>query len=168
MEPTKNFSITNEMLASNWQRFGNYSIDIIIHYAIIFTLAIVIGIIATALGNTSFLYWMENISDLESYLIYFAVMIPYYMLFETYTSRTLAKYITKTMVVTQDGSKPDLGISFKRTMSRIIPFDAISFLGSSGRGWHDSISDTYVVKKDVFEKEKELFYSLDEIGNLTE
>lgn len=168
MNTTKTFEVTQEMLASNWQRLGNYLVDVIVHYIIIFSLSIIVAILASLAGNDSILIWMQNMSDLDSYIIYFAVMLPYYVFLESYTSRTIAKYLTKTMVVMKDGSKPDLGTAFKRTLCRIIPFDPLSFLGNSGRGWHDSISDTYVVKKDIFEREKELFNSLDEIGNTLE
>jgi hypothetical protein len=36
---------------------------------------------------------------------------------------------------------------FIRTLSRFIVFEALSYLGSVSRGWHDSLSGTYVVKK---------------------
>lgn len=164
MESVKKFSVDEEMFASNSQRFANYIIDLIIQYALIFILMLIAIIISTFLDSNSIFLWTQNISTFESYLLFFSVMIPYYVLLETYTARTLAKYITKTMVVMEDGSKPDIKTSFSRTFSRIIPFEAFSFFGSNGRGWHDTISKTYVVKRDVFEKQKELFYSFEEIG----
>jgi hypothetical protein len=36
---------------------------------------------------------------------------------------------------------------FIRTLSRFIIFEGLSYLGSVSRGWHDSLSGTYVVKK---------------------
>ena len=37
-------------------------------------------------------------------------------------------------------------------------------MGGNTRGWHDSLSDTYVVKKDLLDERKNQFYELDEIS----
>lgn len=168
MESSKTFYITDDLLASTGQRFLNYIIDRLVVYALIFILAAGVGIIANLIGAYEFLNSMANISALAEYGIYFALMITYYTLFEGYTSRSVGKYITKTIVVNEDGSKPDVGDIFKRTLCRLIPFDAFSYLGSDARGWHDTIPDLYVVKKEDFENKKELFYSFDEIGKSAE
>lgn len=158
------FLVTDDLLASHGQRFLNYVVDAIIIYTIIFGMSFIVAIIASLLGAVDFLEWMGNTGSLEEYLLYFIIMIPYFTLMESIFSRTMGKFITKTMVVLEDGSKPESDIILKRTLCRIIPFDALSFLGSPARGWHDSISDTYVVKKDDFERKKELFYAFDQIG----
>lgn len=158
------FEVTDDLLASHGQRFLNYIIDVVIIYAIIFGLSFVIAIIATFLEADSFLEKLQNLSGLEEYLVYFLIMIPYFTLMESIFSKSIGKFITKTMVVLEDGSKPESGIILRRTLCRIIPFDGLSFLGSPSRGWHDSITETYVVRKDDFERKKELFYAFDEIG----
>lgn len=158
------FIVTDELLASRGHRFLNYIIDIVIIYVIIIVLTFILAIVASVFGNTEILLWLQNISDLEGYLIFFLIMIPYFTLMETFFSRTVAKYITQTMVVLEDGSKPKSDTILKRTFSRIIPFDGLSFLGSPCRGWHDSISDTYVVKKNAFNLKKELFSDFNDIG----
>lgn len=159
----KEFKITEDVLAGKGQRFLNYIIDSIIVYSIIFVLTLIIGGVTLWLEYPAFIEWTENITNVQSYLIYFAIMIPYFTLCEFYFSRSMAKFITKTMVVMEDGSRPELGTLFKRTLCRVIPFDGLSFLGS-GRGWHDKISDTYVVQKDNFNESKAMFESFDEIG----
>jgi uncharacterized RDD family membrane protein YckC len=88
----------------------------------------------------------------------------YYSIFEIATGRTLGKYITKTIVVDEYGDEAFSADIIKRSLCRLIPFDAFSFLGASGRGWHDSLSNTYVVKKDELERKKQLFTSFEEIG----
>lgn len=165
MTYTRPFEITDDMLASSGQRIANYIMDVIIQYVIYFVLIMIIAIIAGALGATSVPYWISGFSGTVLFLVF---MMSYYTLTESYLSRSFAKYITKTMVVMEDGSKPDGQTIFRRSLCRLIPFEIFSFLGSYGRGWHDTISDTYVVKKDVFEREKELFYSFDEIGKTQE
>jgi uncharacterized RDD family membrane protein YckC len=160
----REFQVTDDLLASKGQRFLNYFLDRIIIYSIIFGLSFIIALTATFFEATGFIEWLENLNTFEEYLIYFIIMIPYFTLMESIFSRTIGKIITKTMVVLEDGSKPESGIIFRRTLCRIIPFDNFSFLGNSSRGWHDSITDTYVVRKEDFERKKELFYAFDEIG----
>lgn len=165
MTYTRPFEVTDDMQASSGQRLANYILDVIIQYIIYFVLIMIISIIAGSLGATSVPYWVSGFSGTVLFLVF---MISYYTLTESYFSRSFAKYITKTMVVMEDGSKPDWQTIFRRSLCRLIPFEIFSFLGSYGRGWHDTISDTYVVKKDIFEREKELFYSFDEIGKTQE
>jgi uncharacterized RDD family membrane protein YckC len=158
------FEITNYLLASHGQRFINYIIDSIIQYIIIFILGISLGLIALALGENAIVDWMNDMSTVMDYLIGVTISIIYFFFMETYTSRTIAKYITKTMVVMHDGTKPDSGQILKRTLCRMIPFNALSFLGSPCNGWHDTISHTYVVKKDLFNEKVKMFYEFEEIG----
>jgi hypothetical protein len=67
-------------------------------------------------------------------------------------------------VVDENGNKPEYQTIMIRSLCRLIPFDALSFLGATSRGWHDSISRTYVVQKNLLEEKKELFNSFEEIG----
>jgi uncharacterized RDD family membrane protein YckC len=79
-------------------------------------------------------------------LIWLVLLFGYYFLMESLTGRTLAKYITKTKVVTLKDEKPEAGTIFFRTICRFIPFDALSYFGDGeDTGWHDKISKTKVV-----------------------
>jgi len=60
--------------------------------------------------------------------------------------KTLGKLLTGTRVVDSLGNKPDIVKLIIRNASRLIPLEAFSFLGSNKRGWHDTISDTFVIK----------------------
>lgn len=162
------FLVTDDLLASRWQRLLNYIIDVIIVYVLIIVLSFIVALIATLLGFMSIIERLSNLSDLEGYLVFFMIMIPYFTIMESISSKTVGKFITKTMVVLEDGTKPQSGTILRRTFCRIIPFDGFSFLGDPSRGWHDTISDTYVVKKDDFEKKKELYYAFNEIGKSQE
>ena len=112
-------------------------------------------------------YWY-NMSDLEDFIFNYSVLILYYFLMEKYTSRTLGKYVTKTLVVTHDGNPITAKHAITRTLCRLIPFDSFSFLGADGKGWHDSIAKTYVVNVDAYEAKKETEASLNEIGKAIE
>ena len=157
------FRVTTDLWATQGQRLANFFIDLLMRYVLIFVLGFIIALTANFLGNQGVLLWLENIDTLTDYLIGIAVALVYYAAFEVFLSRTIAKYITKTVVVMADGSKPDAGTIIKRTFCRLIPFNQLSFVGSA-RGWHDSISDTYVVQKELFDEKKRLFCSFEEIG----
>ncbi|KGO89705.1 RDD family protein [Flavobacterium suncheonense] len=159
----KTFRVTSNLWATQGQRFVNYIIDWVIQFGLAVLLLIGVGIVLVAMGDTAFFERIDNMGKLGEYAFGAVVTLIYYALFEAFLSRTIAKYITKTVVVMADGSKPDSGTIIKRTFCRLIPFNAFSFLGD-GRGWHDTISDTYVVQKDLFEEKKRLFYSFEEIG----
>ncbi|ESU19967.1 hypothetical protein FCR2A7T_13760 [Flavobacterium cauense R2A-7] len=163
MESTQ-FRVTNDMLATQGQRLVNYFIDLLVQYGLTFGLGFVLAALALFLGFEGFLNWLATIDKLTEYLLGVVVLILYYSFFEILFARSVAKYITKTVVVMADGSKPSAGTIVKRTFCRIIPFNHFSFLGNSGRGWHDSISETYVVKKDLLEQRMRIHNSFDEIG----
>lgn len=163
----REFTITDEVLATQGQRFLNYLIDLIVQYLIIFVLGFVFSVLSLLTGYTGIMEWIGSMGDLEGYVVFFFVLILYYTLFESLCSRTIGKYITKTIVVNEDGSKPDSQIILKRTLCRLIPFDGFSFLGS-GRGWHDSISDTYVVDKKLLDEKMQLLSAFEEIGKDSE
>jgi uncharacterized RDD family membrane protein YckC len=74
------------------------------------------------------------------------VMMTYYVLLEALCGKTLAKFVTGTKVVSADGTRPTFLQIVGRTLSRLIPFEAFSFLESCPVGWHDRFSRTRVVK----------------------
>ena len=157
MNFSQQIRITDDMYASSGQRLANYFIDLIIQYILI-TILLVIAMISTESATEN-----GEPGILLTYGIGFSVSIVYYCFFEMMFSKSIGKFITKTKVVTIDGEKPDGQTIFIRTICRIIPFDALSFLGS--RGWHDSLSKTAVVRTDVFDEGVALQSSFDEIGN---
>ncbi len=74
------------------------------------------------------------------------VTVLYYSLAEGYSGRTLGKLITGTKVVTESGEEATMSDCILRSLSRLVPFEAFSFLGSEPRGWHDRWTKTRVVK----------------------
>jgi uncharacterized RDD family membrane protein YckC len=77
------------------------------------------------------------------------VMLVYFIPLEAIWGRTLGKLITRTKVVALDGRRPTLWRIALRTLCRMNPFDAFSFIGSfAGNlpvGFHDKCSHTRVV-----------------------
>lgn len=69
----------------------------------------------------------------------------YYFIFEYFKGQTIGKMITKSkLVVLTDNNKYFFILIFIRTLTRLIPFDIISYLFTS-RGLHDLFSKTTVV-----------------------
>lgn len=153
----KEFTITDALLASKGDRFLNYLIDSLIIYIIWISIGTTIILIADIAGNTALSERIETMTAIAHSLSFAAVAMLYYMVMETYFSRTIAKYFTKTIVAMRNGSKPTTAAILKRTLCRFIPFEAFTFLGSKARGWHDSFSHTYVVKKHKFLEKKQLY-----------
>jgi uncharacterized RDD family membrane protein YckC len=153
MENNK-FSITADLVASREQRFMNFILD----FLIVYVLWIALGTTAIIIGEISGIYalsnWAESTTTYEKMVFWVIIMFLYYFLTEMYFSRTFAKYFTKTIVVTKEGVKPGFSAIIKRTLSRFIPLECVTFLGINVRGLHDLFSDTYVVKKHEFNKKK--------------
>jgi len=132
-------------LATAGQRLANMIID-----SIIYTIIVVIFIFMLAgFMNSGLVDLTNETTILMVGLTYFMglMLIPflYYVTLEAILGKTIGKFITKTNVVSRTGVKPDFANILGRTLCRMIPFEAFSFLGSRAIGWHDSISDTYVI-----------------------
>jgi uncharacterized RDD family membrane protein YckC len=76
---------------------------------------------------------------------YSIVFFFYYLGFEALFGKTPAKWITGTRVVTTRGRRPRFAQILGRTFTRLVPFEAFSFLGRKASGWHDTWSGTRVV-----------------------
>lgn len=94
-------------------------------------------------------------------LVYLTLSSSYFFFMEFYLGKTIGKYITGTEVISIDGNKPTAQQIVVRTLSRIVPFDSLSFLGNNG--WHDSWSDTRVINGKNYVAEKQ---SKEEINNI--
>jgi uncharacterized RDD family membrane protein YckC len=128
-------------MASQGKRFANYLIDIVFYMLFSYVLGIILAILFPSILSV-----LEEENKLIEYLFGFLVVMTYYTLFESITGRTLAKYITKTKVVDENGQHPGLGTIALRSLCRFIPFEAFSFLGDDASGWHDTLTKTKVIE----------------------
>jgi len=133
-----------DQMASQWKRFLNYLLDLVSILFFIFIFSLILGIIL-AIVAPSVVSDLGESNLLFEYVVGFIVMMIYYTSFEAITGRTIAKYITKTKVVTETGEKPDFKRILVRSLCRFIPIEPFSILFNDGLGWHDSISKTRVV-----------------------
>jgi uncharacterized RDD family membrane protein YckC len=92
----------------------------------------------------------------EFFFTHLAILFFYYLLLEGVFKTSAGKALTGTVAVNEYGEKASFGRALTRSLCRLIPFDAFSFLGG-GRGWHDRLSGTWVVRdvdKETAEKLK--------------
>jgi len=148
------FTVTDDLLATRGQRFMNCILDTLIVHIILVSIATTIVIIGNVTDNYDLTKWAESTTTFQRLFFWAVMLFLYYFLTETYFSRTFAKYFTKTIVVTKDGSRPNKRTISIRTLSRFIPLECLTFLGTNVRGLHDLFSDTYVVKKHEFNHKK--------------
>ena len=143
------FTVTDDLLASKGQRLLNFIIDLFIIYIIEISIGTTIILIGDLTKSDRASNWVSSVSVVESFFFGLVILFFYYGLTEMYFSRTFGKYFTMTMVVKHDGSRPNMKSIIMRTISRLIPLEPFSFL-TANRGWHDTLSVTYVVKKHDF------------------
>lgn len=141
-EPSTLSDISND--ATMWQRFANYLLDLIFTYIFTLVFGFLLGIILLVV-NPDLLDALVSGNILIEYLLGIIFVLLYYILLEGLTGRTIAKLITKTKVVTESNETPSFHTIVVRSLCRLIPFEAFSFLGSN-TGWHDTLSKTRVVK----------------------
>ncbi len=158
------FQISEEIYATHAQRIANFFIDYFCQLLLLF-LAVFVYIFVTALFGSKEIPDFEGMGTLAEYAIGLVLLLVYYNVFEILFARTIAKFITKTVVVDENGEKPTVNAILMRSICRAIPLEFITFFGSPCRGWHDSLSHTYVVQKELLEYAKKAFYGLEELGN---
>lgn len=163
----ESFKVTDDILAPKEQRFLNFIIDRIVFYLIFFTIGMLIVLIFMLIGFEKGILWMENLENIGrgwDYLLSYTAMFIYFFVMESYLSKTIGKAITRTSVVLENGEKPTFKDISIRSISRFVPFDALSFLGTLGNGWHDKWSKTYVVKDELLKESKRLHQRFQELG----
>jgi uncharacterized RDD family membrane protein YckC len=162
------YTVTQDVLATKGVRFANLVLDYIARLLIGLALGVVIGVVSELTGNYSVIELFFESGRLMELLFGYIIILIYYTTIETLTGRSLGKFITKTKVVLYDGSRPTFNEILVRSLCRLIPLEGLSFFGDDGKGWHDSMSKTYVVDIAKFEAKIATFEGLDEIGKIGE
>ena len=162
----KNYKIVERYKAEKILRFATFLIDYVLVIALNYFIGTLIGLLYYA-TESEFMYQiiLAINNRFVAYLISIVVFLTYYNVLEYFTKgRTVGKFLTGTVAVKEDGSVPTSNDFLKRNFSRIVPFDALSFLGNLG--WHDSWSDTRVVKRKPFLEALERENSIEDIGQI--
>jgi uncharacterized RDD family membrane protein YckC len=129
-------------LAPRGLRLANMLIDAVAQAVTGFVIFALVGIVDAGLLNGL----ASDESPLSSYVIGICVSLLYYVPLESLSGRTLGKLVTRTRVVDESGNPPAFGRVLGRTLLRLVPFEAFTFLGRTGVGLHDSASRTRVVR----------------------
>ena len=133
----------NLVQASTGKRFANYFIDTMVVMAITILLLAIYYIIAglpaeNGSGNSTASFLQTII-----YSLIFAVIFG--LIEGLFKGKSLGKLITGTRAVNADGTTISFSTAFLRGLSRIVPFEPFSALGSPSYPWHDKWTGTYVV-----------------------
>lgn len=141
-----------EIIPVSWhKRLLGHLIDLLLLELVTISIFYLANVLVDAKSIT------ENIGWPIQLLIYPGpIALIYYTIFEGAFGTTLGKRVLRTKVVNRkDGSKPDFLTTLLRSLCRLIPFDHFSYLSSRPLGWHDSLSDTAVVKRAFTYKDKQ-------------
>jgi len=163
METVTGVAISPAMFVPWYKMLLNFVIDILVVCLIFIILGAIAGILSL-FGYNGFALWFDKLDGLTDRLVTTLVMVIYLFVIEVFTQRSVGKFITGTIVVSEDGTKPEARSIMIRNLCRIISFEALTFLGSTPRGWHDSASGTYVVDAKKYKEALESRQSFDQIG----
>jgi len=131
--------------ASGGKRLVNYIIDFLVFYALIIASGFVIGWFNPAAFDSipeddSVGY--ELLDRLLGLVLYGLYMFIVEALFK---GKSLGKLITGTRAVNEDGSNLSAKTALLRGLSRAVPFNAFSALGTPSYPWHDKWTKSYVI-----------------------
>lgn len=132
--------------ATNWQRFLHPLVDSIVTIAVFSSMLRIFVVNDT---DVIFRYMVQlEVSWVQKYLllVIIALRFIYYLFCETVFGFTPAKLLTQTRVIDYDGKKPPFKKVLIRTLSRLVPFEAVFFFVHGGL--HDKWSETLVVKEE--------------------
>lgn len=128
--------------AGSGKRLANYLIDLFVFYVLMIILYMIrLMLDPSALDNAD-----GEGFDLLGQLLFLLFYGLYMGLMETiFKGRSLGKLITGTKAVNEDGTNITPLTAFLRGLSRAVPFNAFSALGSPPYPWHDKWTKTFVV-----------------------
>jgi uncharacterized RDD family membrane protein YckC len=136
---------------SAWTRVANYATDLAMIYYASYTFWQGLRYVAAITRRG----YREYDQGFPVEFIPLLIVLLYYFILEGIFNTTAGKCATNTVIVNSSGEIPSAGQRLGRTLCRLIPFEAFSFLGKNARGWHDTITDTYVVASADKYEEKE-------------
>ncbi|HQE34041.1 hypothetical protein C3L50_06770 [Flavobacterium alvei] len=151
------FTIPHYILASKTTRLLNFVIDIFFINILSVFVYLLSSFVKVNANFPKLSNWIDSLDQYEKIIYRIIICFFYYGLTEYLLSKTFAKYFTKTIVVSEDGSKPNFITILARTSLRIMPFECLTFLRGREPGFHDDYSKTFVVIKDKLENSKKEF-----------
>lgn len=127
-EVEEKFKYVENKVATRGNRFLHFVVDTLLFY-------VFLAVVLSMIRFPAFLQLLFNLF----------LFVFYYTFFEFTFQKTIGKFITGTMVVTDTGEKPTLGDIVSRSACRLIPLEGLSFMVGKN-GYHDTLSNTKVIK----------------------
>ncbi|RXG29077.1 RDD family protein [Leeuwenhoekiella marinoflava] len=127
-----------DYVSSSGVRFVNFIIDFVVFLLLALTASLALDSVFVTSNN--------DLLMAIGYGMMLLIFLAYYGLSEYFFQKTAGKYVTKTIVVTEQGNKPDGKTILIRSLCRLIPFDRLSYLVTKN-GFHDRFSNTKVIKE---------------------
>jgi uncharacterized RDD family membrane protein YckC len=128
--------------ASSGKRLANYIIDLVSFYVFMYLFSYVLVNLSYDLAVIIY----GDGHEIAGRLIVLVFYGMYMGLIEAaFKGRSIGKLITGTIAVNQDGSRINGQTALLRGLSRAVPFNALSALGSPCYPWHDKWNKTYVI-----------------------
>lgn len=130
--------------AGSGKRFVNYLIDRVVVYIIY---RVVLFKLLVAVLTQIYTYTESRVVlYILAYTMYATISALWLASFEALAKgKTPGKWITGTRAVNQDGTPISSKTAFLRSLSRLVPLEAFSALGSRSFPWHDRWTNTYVI-----------------------
>ncbi|KYH04015.1 MULTISPECIES: RDD family protein [Chryseobacterium] len=158
--------IVDRNRAEKLTRFANFIIDRVVISVFFLALGFIASLLYS-LANIDFLinivYKMSEMNRFLDILITSLIYFMYTFLIEYFTKgRSIGKYITGTKVICIDGTEPTFNDYLIRNISRIVPFDTLSFFGENG--WHDKWSETRVINMKNYQAEIQAKSEIEDLG----
>ncbi len=133
----------NVSTVSIGKRFIHFVVDyLFVSFLLLPLVGILIGIASAMAGVDR--ASMDNILINYRLLLGAGTITLYYVLLEYFPNRTIGKLFTRSIVLTETGTKPSFKTCLLRTLIRFVPFEPFSILGSDSKMWHDKWTKTVV------------------------
>ena len=135
--------------ATTGQRFLNFLIDYLLMYFGLSQLTGAgVGVLLAFLFPEFMLRLSENPTQIDFFLLAYAMGIINYLLYYTICEKgfkgyTLGKLITGTKAIRNDGGELTFKDALLRSLCRLVPFEVFSGFGYP---WHDTWTKTMVIK----------------------
>ena len=145
----------NVATVSIGKRFIHFVIDyIFVSFLLLPLLGALIGIVSalTGVDRSS----MNKMLISYRLLLGAGTMILYYILFEYFLNKTIGKFLTRSIVVTETDAKPSFKSCLLRTLIRFVPFEPFSILSSDSKMWHDKLTKTVVTSSAILIKNNDI------------
>ncbi len=121
-------------------------VSFLIDYLSIYCLATFAGVLVGYISSVQYLFFNANqFNPFFDFIIFNSTLLLFYSTEYLFNGKSFGKYLTQTRVK----HKSEIQISFKtyllRSIWRLVPIEAFSYLPGLNDNWHDKYSDTYVV-----------------------